>query len=99
MTDIELIVSEIMRIDGCEITKRRAVAVLRTQVGRRVYFAKRALSLPQKIQLADDLMRKMPRSEVAAALVDRLHISRSLAYQLMQKALDLRIVEQRNLSL
>jgi hypothetical protein len=82
-----MIIDEIMHIDGCETTKSRAVAVLRTQAGLRVYFAKGVLSRPQQIKLAADLLKTMPRNAVRDALMARLRISRGIAYELINRAL------------
>lgn len=89
MTDLEILVAEIMRIDGCEVTKRRAVAVLRTQAGRRVYFAKSVLIERDQIAMARTLLDSMRRNEVRDALILRLRVSRDQAYRIINKALNM----------
>jgi hypothetical protein len=79
MTDLEEIIAEINRIDGCGVTKSRVVAVLRSQVGKRVYFAKGVLTLPQQIA---------PRNAARDALMIRLRVSRAVAYELIRRALN-----------
>ena len=88
MSDLELIVAEIMRIDGCEKTKLRAIAVLRSQAGRRVYLAKSILTRPMHVKLASDLLKEMDRNEVRDALMSRLRVSRDVAYALIRQALN-----------
>lgn len=91
MTDLELMIAEIERIDGCAVTKQRAVAVLCSQAGRRIYFAKGVLTLPQQVVLAVKLLGDgMPRNAVRDALMGRLHVSRDVAYELIRKALSAR---------
>ena len=97
MTDLEAIIDEIMRIDGCDSTKRRAIAVLRSQAGRRVYFAKGVLTRPQQVAMAAGLMKTMRRNEVRAALMVRLGVSRDVAYDLIRRALNLPRPIQREL--
>ena len=94
MTDLEAIIDEIMRIDGCETTKRRAVAVLRSQVGRRVYFAKCVLIEREQIALARSMLKSMRRPEVRDALIVRLRVSRDQAYRIINKALNMPRHEQ-----
>jgi hypothetical protein len=88
MTDLEEIIAEINRIDGCGVTKSRVVAVLRSQVGKRVYFAKGVLTLPQQIALAADLLKSMPRNAARDSLMIRLRVSRAVAYELIRRALN-----------
>lgn len=97
MTDLEALINEIMHIDGCEVTKRRAVAVLRTQVGRRVYFAKCVLVEREHVAMARTLLDSMRRSEVRDALIARLRVSRDQAYRIINKALNMPRMEQASL--
>lgn len=97
MTDLETLVAEIMRIDGCEVTKRRAVAVLQSQAGRRVYFAKSVLIEREQIAMARTLLDSMRRNEVRDALIQRLRVSRDQAYRIINKALRMPRMEQASL--
>ena len=98
MTDLEMIIDEINRIDGCDVTKLRVIAVLRSQVGRRIYFAKGVLSTPQQVAMAVSMLAAgMPRNAIRDALMTRLRVSRDVAYDLIRKALAARGQRQKAL--
>lgn len=87
MTEIDELISRIEDVPGCAMTKRRVLAVLASMAGRRMFFAYRALVLPNRLHLAADLLDEhMTTAEAATALVARLGVSRRTAQRLVLKA-------------
>lgn len=87
MTEIDDLLARIHEIPGCEMTKRRVLAVLASMTGRRLCFAYRSLVLPSRVRLAADLLEAhLTTAEAAAALVERLGVSRRTAQRLVWKA-------------
>lgn len=98
MTDLEILIDEISRINGCDVTKQRAIAVLRSQAGRRIYFAKSVLTTPQQVAMAASMLAAgMPRNAIRDALMARLRVSRDVAYELIRKALRAPRMQQQRL--
>lgn len=88
MTDLEIILHEVERMPGCETTKLRFKAMLKTLAGQRVYFAKSELIRPDHLAMARAMNKSgMARCEIAAALEARLGVSNSTAYRIISKAL------------
>lgn len=80
---------EIRRLDGCQATKRRVLAILRGLDGRRVRCSSRAITHADMVRAAAEMIRGgMSRREVRDAMMERFGISRESAYGLMREALD-----------
>lgn len=77
---IDELVSEIHRVNGCHLTKRRVLAILRRYVGERVYISERTLDNLDRRALLETLTHSgMERPALVSALAQRAHVSPSTA--------------------
>lgn len=89
MTDLEILLDEINRIDGCRDTIERVRYIMKTLAGRRIHFAKSQLIRPDHVALAKSMRAAgMTRAEVAAALVIRLNVSARTAYRVIDRSME-----------
>jgi hypothetical protein len=95
ITDLQWLLLELDRIDGCAHTKALAKAVVRSMAGRRVYFALYALENPEKVNVARALLDVgAPMVQVRNRLVAGGYCdSHDTAYRIIRKALDQRGAE------
>lgn len=91
VTDLEWLLAEVQRLDGCEATKARFMALLRGQVGRRIYFSHRCLVRPEQVAMA---VRLLNEGVARPAVRDRLKAAHGLstrhAYATISEALCMR---------
>ena len=88
MADLETLLHE-LRALGDPIPQSRVLALLRSFTGQRIYFARNRLVKPEQVRLAGSLLAAgMCRADAARALVERLQIHQSTAYELLQEALN-----------
>src|SRR5690606_30656642 len=72
MSESDEIFREIERIEGCERTKSRCLAVLKTMLGRRVYFARKRLERDEQVRAAVALLQAgRDRTEAHKAIMAR----------------------------
>lgn len=88
VTDLEWLLLELERIDGCEDTKRRVMALLQAQVGRVIRFTFRALIRPDQVRMATRLLdQRTPVREIRDRLVVAYGCSPRHAYNVIGQAL------------
>lgn len=87
VSDLQWLLLEIERLEGCPETKRRVVLLLRGNAGKRLYLAYRVLVRPAHVAHAAQLLSAgKSRAEVRAALVQSLGCSKQHAYNLINEA-------------
>jgi len=88
VTDLEWLLLEIDRIEGCAETKRKVSLLFQAQAGKRIYFSHRALTKPAQVAAARQLMHQgNPTPVVRDRLVAAFGCSVRHAYTLIQQAL------------
>lgn len=86
---IETVIEELRRIDGCRATLAKVEQVIKQLAGHRIYFAKRLAQRDAVAVTVRMLESRMPVADIARALVDRgLCRSRRSSYEMISKALD-----------
>jgi len=89
MNDWGKLLHEVRTLEGCPITKRRVLSVLRTMDGRRVRCSSRALTYAERVKAAVGMIKNgMARNEARDALMQRFGVSRESSYMLLRDALD-----------
>lgn len=92
MADLETLLHELQCL-GDPIPQSRVRALLRSFVGHRIYFARRALIKPEQVRTAAAMLDAgMTRPDIARALMERLQASETTAYRIIGRALN----ERRN---
>lgn len=91
VSDLEWFLLEIQRIDGCERTKEKLMALVKAQAGRVIRFTSRALTRPDQVQRARELLEAgNPMPVVRDRLCALYHCAPRSAYRLIEKALQQR---------
>jgi hypothetical protein len=88
MSDLQFLLNEINRIDGCERTKRKCVDVISRCVGLTIYFARRELDTTrlERDAVARSMIEKgAKKAEIAQALMTRFGVCRTTAYETIAK--------------
>lgn len=89
LTDLELLILQIQRIDGCERTKAAALEVFKRQEGKVIRFTHRLLTRPEQVRRAKQLLDAgHTRAEARDRLVGIYGCSRRHAYNLIREALN-----------
>lgn len=82
------LIREIQRLEGCERTKSRVIAMLRSYAGHSIYIAKSSVIRSAWIRSARRMLDDgYERSEVREALIERYGVCRTTAYRLINAAL------------
>ena len=89
MTPLQFMLHQIELIDGCEITKRAVMKVMRRQEGQIIRFSKKELSRPLMVEFAHRLLTDgaHTRPQVRDRLCSRYGVSRVTAYAIINEAL------------
>lgn len=91
VSDLEWLLLEIERLEGCPETKRRALAVIKAQTGKVIRFTHRVLVRPERVQRARELIDAgNPTPQVRDQLVAVYGCSTRHAYELISEALQQR---------
>lgn len=85
--ELDALLHELARIEGCERTKAKIRRLLVTLAGQRVYFAKNALVRPLDVAQVRGLMDGgLSGAELRDVVIKRLGVSSSVAYRLIRAA-------------
>ncbi len=91
MTESDLLLNEIKAIEGCERTKRKIMAILHTQLGRRIYFAKGGPTKERQVSEALKLLNAgHDRTEARQAIEARFGLGRTAATEVVNAAIEAR---------
>lgn len=87
-THSDELIREIQCLEGCERTKSRVIAMLRSYAGHSIYIAKSGFIRSAWIRSARRMLDAgYDRSEVRDALIERYGVCRTTAYRLINAAL------------
>jgi len=85
--ELDTLLAELDRIDGCGRTKAKVRRLLVTMAGQRVYFAKAALLRPLDVALVRGLAAAgLDGAALRDAAMERLGVSAGTAYRLIRAA-------------
>lgn len=91
VSDLEWLLIEIERIQGCEATKRQVMAVLKAQTGKVIRFTYRALVRPDQVAHARKMLDEhLPTATIRDRLMTAHGCSVRHAYTLIQNAVESR---------
>lgn len=95
VSDLEWLLLEVQRIDGCEATKAQVLRLLKAQAGKVIRFSHRILTRPDQVRWARQLLDAgEPTPVVRDRLRARYGCCSVTAYTLIQKAIDQRGAER-----
>lgn len=93
VTDLQWLLLEVQRIQGCEATKAEFVRLLKGQAGKTIHFTHRVLTRPDQMARARQLLANNPVPVARDRLCAQYGISIMTAYRWIQQALTQRSQE------
>lgn len=86
-TDLQLLLLEVQRLDGCEATKARVLRLLKAQAGRVIRFTHRDLTRPDQVAKARALLDAGTPTPVVRDRLRQLYVCTApTAYSIIKKA-------------